>query len=346
MDHPFFSIVVLVYKVETFLRQCLDSLLNQIFTDFEVIVVDDGSPDRCPLICDEYAAKDSRFVVIHQENGGIAKARKAAAAAVRGRFMGAVDGDDWVEPDYLAEAYDKLSAYDADILQFDTYYNLPKEVRLGTFLLPEGCFDTIRFNEFILGPYRQPNMSRHGIVGSSMCIKFIRSKLLVPEILALEDDFIFGEDAACVFLCLAKSKSFCYHKKPLYHYRRRPGSSTHRYDHSGMEKNSRLWQHIAGRLAELGRPDLFRFADVVYLRLLLLHIFMLYAYSGYGIDKRGEIRSILRHRTTCTALSSFSVRSAKIRTSLLILMLKLKMPPMYALVKPNLPEDGLFVRKR
>ncbi len=102
---PQISVVVPVYKVEPYLRRCVDSILGQTFADFELILVDDGSPDNCPAICDEYAAKDSRVHVIHQENGGLSAARNAgidwAFANSNSQWLSFVDSDDWVHPEYL-----------------------------------------------------------------------------------------------------------------------------------------------------------------------------------------------------------------------------------------------------
>ncbi len=99
------SIIVPVYKVEPYLRRCVDSILAQTFTDFELILVDDGSPDNCPAICDEYVEKDDRVHVIHQENGGLSAARNAgidwAFANSNSQWLNFVDSDDWVHPEYL-----------------------------------------------------------------------------------------------------------------------------------------------------------------------------------------------------------------------------------------------------
>lgn len=89
------SVIVPVYKVEKYLRQCLDSLAAQTLDDIEIIIVDDGSPDGCPDICDEYVAKDARMKVVHKKNGGLLSARKAGLAASCGDYIGFVDGDDW-----------------------------------------------------------------------------------------------------------------------------------------------------------------------------------------------------------------------------------------------------------
>ncbi|MBR2888823.1 MAG: glycosyltransferase family 2 protein [Oscillospiraceae bacterium] len=91
---PKISVIVPVYKVEPYLHRCVDSVLNQTFTDFELILVDDGSPDNCGAICDEYAEKDPRVRVIHKENGGVSSARNAGLDAARGEFVAFLDGDD------------------------------------------------------------------------------------------------------------------------------------------------------------------------------------------------------------------------------------------------------------
>ena len=92
------SIIVPVYNVEPYLPRCIDSILAQTFTDFELILVNDGSPDRCPQICDAYAAQDSRIKVIHKENGGLSDARNAGLDIACGEYIGFVDSDDWIEP--------------------------------------------------------------------------------------------------------------------------------------------------------------------------------------------------------------------------------------------------------
>lgn len=96
---PQISIIVPVYKVEAYLDRCINAILNQTFTDFELILVDDGSPDRCPQMCDEWAKKDSRIRVIHKQNGGAGAARNAALACAAGEYIGFVDSDDWIAPE-------------------------------------------------------------------------------------------------------------------------------------------------------------------------------------------------------------------------------------------------------
>lgn len=102
MDNPLISIIVPIYKVEPYLRQCLDSIVNQTYTNLEIILVDDGSPDGCPAICDEYAAKDNRIVVIHKENGGLSSARNTGLNIANGEWIFFVDSDDWISEKCLS----------------------------------------------------------------------------------------------------------------------------------------------------------------------------------------------------------------------------------------------------
>jgi glycosyltransferase involved in cell wall biosynthesis len=115
MQAPLISIIVPVYKVEPYLRRCLDSIINQTYTNLEIILVDDGSPDNCPHICDEYAAKDNRIVVIHKANGGLSDARNAGLEICKGDFISFIDSDDWVEPNYIDTLCKLLMENDADI---------------------------------------------------------------------------------------------------------------------------------------------------------------------------------------------------------------------------------------
>ncbi|MGL5150605.1 MAG: glycosyltransferase family 2 protein [Clostridium sp.] len=114
--NPKISIIVPVYKVELYLEKCIDSILNQTFKDFELILVDDGSPDRCGEICDEYAKKDNRIKVIHKENGGLSSARNAGLDIAKGEYIGFVDSDDWIEVNMYEVLYNLCCDNDADIV--------------------------------------------------------------------------------------------------------------------------------------------------------------------------------------------------------------------------------------
>ena len=109
------SVIVPVYKVEKYLHKCVESILNQKYTEIEIILVDDGSPDGCGAICDEYAKKDSRVKVIHKKNGGLSDARNAGLDISRGKYIAFIDSDDYVAPEFLDALYTALVSADADM---------------------------------------------------------------------------------------------------------------------------------------------------------------------------------------------------------------------------------------
>lgn len=111
------SVIVPIYKVEDYLERCISSILNQTWADFELILVDDGSPDGCPLLCDQWRKKDSRIKVIHKENGGLSDARNSGLKIASGEFIAFVDSDDWVSPDYLQILVESLQKNDCDIIE-------------------------------------------------------------------------------------------------------------------------------------------------------------------------------------------------------------------------------------
>jgi len=123
---PQISVIVPVYKVEPFIRRCIDSILKQSFGDFELILVDDGSPDRCPAICDEYAAEDCRVAVIHQKNGGLSAARNAgidwAFKNSDSHWLTFIDSDDWIPARYLELLLDAANKYAANVSMCWLYY--------------------------------------------------------------------------------------------------------------------------------------------------------------------------------------------------------------------------------
>lgn len=129
---PKISVIVPVYKVEKYLRACIDSILAQTFTDFELILIDDGSPDNCGAICDEYAEKDARIRVFHKENGGVSSARNLGIERSRGEWIAFVDSDDWVESDKFSKFCEQIAGVNEQIdLIIGTMVGKKSPVKLG-----------------------------------------------------------------------------------------------------------------------------------------------------------------------------------------------------------------------
>lgn len=132
---PKISVIMPVYKVEEYVSRAIESMLNQTFSDFEYLIVDDGSPDKSGAICDEYALKDSRIQVIHKENGGAPSARNAAMKIARGKYFYFMDSDDWAEKTMLEDMYNLAESVNAHYVvagyYIDTYYNEDNHLTLS-----------------------------------------------------------------------------------------------------------------------------------------------------------------------------------------------------------------------
>lgn len=150
------SVIVPIYNVEQYLSQCIDSILNQTYTNLEIILVDDGSPDSCPQICDEYAAKDARVRVIHKPNGGLSDARNTGIDASTGDWLVFVDSDDYIAPDMIASLYDAVIKHNAqmalcEVVRFSddpdyrpaVWKKLTSEILTGADVLKRGSFGPV-----------------------------------------------------------------------------------------------------------------------------------------------------------------------------------------------------------
>lgn len=115
-EAPLFSVIVPMYNVEKFLPECVESIRNQTLRDIEIILVDDGSPDRCGEMAEEYASRDSRVRVVHRANGGLGPARNSGMEVACGEYIGFVDSDDWIEPDMYKQLYEAAKANSADVV--------------------------------------------------------------------------------------------------------------------------------------------------------------------------------------------------------------------------------------
>lgn len=135
-----FSIIIPIYRVEQYLRQCIDSVLAQSFTDFEVILVDDGSTDNCPAICDEYAQRDMRVKVIHKPNGGLSDARNAGLDIAKGEYVLFLDSDDWWDnSEFLKKLNGTIEKENADIIIFGMKKFYSNDGRIGDVCIPKKC---------------------------------------------------------------------------------------------------------------------------------------------------------------------------------------------------------------
>ena len=117
MENQLISIIVPIYNVEKYLKKCIESIINQTYKNIEIILVDDGSPDNCGIICDEYSQKDKRIIVIHKENGGLSDARNKGIDIAKGDYLTFIDSDDFVNIDYIEKLYNSIKLNNTKLAQ-------------------------------------------------------------------------------------------------------------------------------------------------------------------------------------------------------------------------------------
>lgn len=222
-DTALVSIIVPIYGIERYVGICIESLLKQTYKNIEIILVDDGSPDRCPELCDLYAKKDSRIKVIHKENGGLVSARKAGLQIAQGKFVGYVDGDDWVEPDFYEKMVKIALEYNTDVVCAGQSRDLfDKSVSLVD-AFPQGLYSADKLERFKMTMLSFGNFYRLG-VSTYVWNKLFSKKILYQHQMNVDERITIGEDAAVVYPVFMNSKCVYIDDNVGYHYRQREDS--------------------------------------------------------------------------------------------------------------------------
>lgn len=272
MNPPLVTVIVPVYNVEDYLRQCLDSIINQTYTYLEILLIDDGSTDGSGAICDEYAMKDKRIKVIHQQNQGISAARNAAMKIMKGEWVLFVDSDDWIE---LITVEECIKVIDENT---------------GVEFIEFGFFEHyITHSVEWKGPERKYSAGKDALYSMlSLCgvygtvwAKFIKASLL-------EDiNFIEGrkyEDTPFIVEVLWKTKKYYFLPRSLYYYRRgRIGQITEFFS----EKKQDMFYNVETLIEKYGEDA----QKLLYLQ--TLYIFWLKTYFFEGLDRQKSVEFLL-----------------------------------------------------
>lgn len=218
------SVIIPIYRVEAYLEQCIQSVRNQTYKNLEIILVDDGSDDQCPQICDRNAQEDERIKVIHKENGGLDSARKAGILASTGKYVGYVDGDDWVEPEMYEKLIEYAQVYDVDVVESGAIDTGITEHKKRVPYLDEGCYKGRDFLEKV-----EPRLLyagtffEHGISPYMWSKLFLRDKLMKYQMMpgVVNKTHV---DIMVSLPCIAETKSVYITHHSYYHYRIRTDS--------------------------------------------------------------------------------------------------------------------------
>lgn len=255
-----YSIVVPVYGVEKYLGKCVESLIEQSYGNIEIILVNDGSKDESPAICEFYKSLDSRITVIHKENGGLVSARKAGALKASGEYIFCVDGDDWISKQYIEKFDNIISKYEPDIVCCGLVQAYNNSFENKEIFLSEGYYDKKLLKEKI---YPIAIEDIYGVsFPHNLCSKAFKRGLYISEQLSVNDNIKIGEDSVVVKPLLSKCQSVYVLKDCLYYYRQNIYSMTKSKNSFDWKGPLYMYTHLIDRV-NLQQGD---FCDQIYRR--------------------------------------------------------------------------------
>lgn len=229
------SVIIPIYNAEGTIEECIDSVLNQSYTNFELILVDDGSADFSFSICKRYQKDDKRIKIVQTENKGIFQARKTGASISEGKYLTFLDSDDWIEQGAFEFAISIiLSNADLDIMTYAFRFDKAGEIEEN--LYDEGIYEKHEIEEII----QKGMMFDHEIgrrrLNPSLCTKFIKKSLYLYIVNGIDDYITFGEDALVSYTAVCMSQKIGIYNNPFYHYRINEKSCMHRFPIERIEQ--------------------------------------------------------------------------------------------------------------
>lgn len=224
-----------MYKTEKYLKECIDSIINQTLKDIEIIIVDDGSPDGCPLICDDYSKIDDRIVVVHKENGGISSARNAGMEVATGEYIGFVDSDDYVSNDMFEKMYYASLKYNTEIVSCGYYKcdNDGKILSVHSFPIEPKVIEHDLMMDLLSKAHRSCFIWY-------VCRNIYKRSLLESNKLVFNTSLKFAEDSIFNLYAFYYAKRVVSVEESMYFYRENPSSLTSQKGKFYLERNLML----------------------------------------------------------------------------------------------------------
>ena len=246
-DMPEISIIIPVYNVERKIQRCLDSVKHQTFSDFELILVNDGSTDKSGEICDKYVANDERFKVIHQNNQGVSVARNAGINIAKGRYITFIDSDDYVNGDFLSNLYATICSSGADIAMCNYY--MVFEDRTDVCMKHGYSSGNILEKDEIKSVFYKHIQDNDCTIGYfSLWNKIYRSNLIRENHIFLDTEMSFGEDMMFIMQCLKFSNKIAFIEEPLYYYEMTENGLFSRYRRSFLNDTMKCYCSLVSQL--------------------------------------------------------------------------------------------------
>jgi len=280
---PLISIIVPVYNVESYIDRCIKSILSQTFQDYELIIVDDGSPDNCPKICDEWAIKDKRIKVIHQKNQGLSAARNTGIKFSEGKYLTFIDSDDWITDSMVQDLYDLIEKTEADIsvcgfTKTESEENLVDSKRS----VEEKIYTRDEFMKIILR------------VNSNRCIHYAWAKLYRRSVIETVEHYPVGmlnEDVEGMFKAVIKSNKIAETTKVGYFYYENIDSISRKKFGENFLSLNKVWKRIL-EISENIAPEYKEYVEYNYKRTDFTIMVDMLIYGDSNTDRLYEVELV------------------------------------------------------
>ena len=347
----FITIIVPVYKIrEEYLKCCIESLLNQKRTDYNIILIDDGSPDNCGTICDLYAKDNECIEVIHQINQGVSVARNIGIERTKTEWMAFIDADDWVENNYISCIYQKIhtAAQNADIIMFDYIREYKDSVSVESLNIKEGYLDNLNLNACKVATYYK--LIQNGI-SNPYSVVGLMTKVYRTDFIK-KNQFLFipearkGQDRLFNVEVLNSTDRIYYFPQKLFHYRCWEESRTHRFD-ARIPELTKIELKLLYEI--LNKLEIFDVAEKYYTYRVCTRLYtIMRLYYFHPLNKFSkkeqinEVRKLIISEPYTTALKSIDIKLLSAQEKIFVICLKLGLIGMCRILV--LMKSKLFVR--
>lgn len=267
MEHKV-SIVVAAYNVERYIKQCVDSLIDQSFSNIEIVVVNDGSTDSTPEILKEYEKCDSRVILIHQENKGLVEARKTGIRNASGKYLLIVDGDDWIDADYVNNLVEAIEKNNSEMVVTDYFLSYRNENKPVSMNLDEGVYigpelEQLKRSFLYSGTYYDYK------VNPSLWNKMFILDIYKEKCMGTPSVIRFGEDLATLIPYIRECSGISYDKGCIgYHYRQCKNSMVRKYDPAFKNRIDVLMDYIFTITGSSYELELYHYLSWIFLSML------------------------------------------------------------------------------
>lgn len=310
------SIIIPVYNVEKYLCECIDSVLNQTFKDFELILVDDGSTDKSGIICDEYKLKDNRIKVIHQKNSGVSVARNTGISNAKNEYITFIDSDDYIDQTMYEKMSLILEKYKCDVVLCDCNKEFGNHSELYTHNIRGGYYN---YKQLLVEYYPQLLITKNIEYPATIsnCVMLFKKSILNNEI-NYEAEIRYSEDWLFGCILMLKCKSFYYMKgEGLYHYRLNENSATHKNVIDKWNDYCKLYNKMEDEFLNYPAYDFGRQLDLVLLFLVYNSIGNINSNKELTFSKkRSLILDILNSGKVINMFKNIKIRNLNISKKL------------------------------